>query len=44
VDSAAELVHEQGFGRTSLADIARASGVPLGNLYYLQPGMPSVTP
>jgi AcrR family transcriptional regulator len=34
VDTAAKLVHEQGFGRTSLADIARESGVPLGNLYY----------
>ncbi len=34
VDTAAKLVHEQGYNRTSLADIARASGVPLGNLYY----------
>jgi AcrR family transcriptional regulator len=34
VDTAAKLVHEQGFSRTSLADIARESGVPLGNLYY----------
>jgi AcrR family transcriptional regulator len=34
VDTAARLVHEQGFARTSLADIARESGVPLGNLYY----------
>src|SRR5579864_7763161 len=34
VDTAVRLVHEQGFGRTSLADIARESGVPLGNLYY----------
>ena len=34
VDTAAKLVHEQGFARTSLADIARESGVPLGNLYY----------
>jgi AcrR family transcriptional regulator len=34
VDVATKLVHEQGFGRTSLADIARESGVPLGNLYY----------
>lgn len=34
VDTAAKLVHEQGFGHTSLADIARESGVPLGNLYY----------
>jgi len=34
VDTAARLVQEQGFSRTSLADIARESGVPLGNLYY----------
>jgi TetR/AcrR family transcriptional regulator, transcriptional repressor for nem operon len=34
VETAARLVHEQGFSRTSLADIARESGVPLGNLYY----------
>jgi AcrR family transcriptional regulator len=34
VETAAKLVHEQGFARTSLADIAEASGVPLGNLYY----------
>jgi len=34
VDGAVKLVHEQGFSRTSLADIARESGVPLGNLYY----------
>jgi AcrR family transcriptional regulator len=34
VEAAAQLVHEQGFARTSLADIARASCVPLGNLYY----------
>jgi AcrR family transcriptional regulator len=34
VDTAARLVHEQGFANTSLADIARESGVPLGNLYY----------
>jgi TetR/AcrR family transcriptional regulator, transcriptional repressor for nem operon len=27
-------VHEHGFANTSLADIARESGVPLGNLYY----------
>jgi TetR/AcrR family transcriptional regulator, transcriptional repressor for nem operon len=29
-----KLVHEQGFNRTTLADIARDSGVPLGNVYY----------
>ncbi len=34
VDTAAKLVHEHGFTATSLADIARESGVPLGNLYY----------
>jgi TetR/AcrR family transcriptional regulator, transcriptional repressor for nem operon len=34
VDTAARLVHEHGFTRTSLADIAADSGVPLGNLYY----------
>lgn len=34
VDTAAKLVHEHGFTRTSLADIARESAVPLGNLYY----------
>jgi AcrR family transcriptional regulator len=34
VETAAKLVHEQGFAQTSLADIARESGVPLGNLYY----------
>jgi AcrR family transcriptional regulator len=34
VETAARLVHERGFARTSLADIARESGVPRGNLYY----------
>lgn len=34
VDTATRLVHENGFNRTSLADIAEMSGVPLGNLYY----------
>jgi AcrR family transcriptional regulator len=34
VATAETLVHEQGFVQTSLADIATASGVPLGNLYY----------
>lgn len=29
-----ELIHRQGFGRTTLADISQASGVPLGNVYY----------
>jgi TetR/AcrR family transcriptional repressor of nem operon len=34
VGAAARLVHEQGFHRTTLADVARESGVPLGNLSY----------
>jgi len=34
VDTAARLVHEHGFGNTTLADIARESDVPLGNIYY----------
>jgi AcrR family transcriptional regulator len=34
VEAAARLVYEQGFGRTRLADIAQACGVPLGNIYY----------
>jgi AcrR family transcriptional regulator len=34
IDRTAKLVAEQGFTRTTLADIARESGVPLGNLYY----------
>ena len=34
VDAARSLFHHQGFGETSLADIARESGVPVGNVYY----------
>jgi AcrR family transcriptional regulator len=34
VRSARELLHEQGFAGTTLADIAERSGVPLGNVYY----------
>lgn len=34
VDTAAELIRTQGFHRTTLADIARDSQVPLGNVYY----------
>jgi TetR/AcrR family transcriptional repressor of nem operon len=34
VQAAVTLVHEQGFHRTSLADIAREADVPLGNVYY----------
>ena len=28
------LIHHKGYGATSLSDIADASGVPLGNVYY----------
>ena len=34
VESARFLIHRQGFYRTTLADIASKSGVPLGNVYY----------
>src|SRR5579871_2002180 len=34
IEAAVALVHRQGFGRTTLADIARAAKVPPGNLYY----------
>ena len=34
VESAKFLIHRQGFYRTTLADIALKSGVPLGNVYY----------
>ena len=34
VASASRLLYEQGVERTSLADIAGAAGVPLGNVYY----------
>jgi TetR/AcrR family transcriptional regulator, transcriptional repressor for nem operon len=34
VRSAQQLLHEQGFARTTLADVAERSGVPLGNVYY----------
>lgn len=34
VDAANKLIHQQGFHRTTLADIASESGVPLGNVYY----------
>ena len=32
--AARELIHGQGVERTTLADVAAASGVPLGNVYY----------
>jgi TetR/AcrR family transcriptional repressor of nem operon len=34
IAAAAGLLHEQGVERTTLADIAAAADVPLGNLYY----------
>jgi AcrR family transcriptional regulator len=34
IDAAARLAHLQGFHRTTLADVAERSGVPLGNVYY----------
>lgn len=34
VTAAKALIHRKGFTETSLADIARASKVPLGNVYY----------
>lgn len=32
--AAKDLIHQRGFKQTTLADIAEASGVPLGNVYY----------
>jgi len=34
VASAAELMHRHGVQRTTLADVAAAADVPLGNIYY----------
>src|SRR5712675_2306172 len=34
VSAAVGLVYQNGFGATSLADIAREAKVPLGNVYY----------
>ncbi len=34
VESAGKLFHHAGFNQTSIADIAKDSGVPLGNIYY----------
>jgi AcrR family transcriptional regulator len=34
VTAASELVHRQGVARTTLADIAQAADVPVGNVYY----------
>jgi len=34
VAAAVQLLHQQGIERTTLADIAQAAGVPVGNVYY----------
>ncbi|ALA24566.1 TetR family transcriptional regulator [Piscirickettsia salmonis] len=34
LESARELIHTQGFSKTTLADIAQHADVPLGNVYY----------
>jgi len=34
IETAAKLAYERGFGNTALADIARESRIPLGNVYY----------
>lgn len=34
IEAAREVMYQQGTHRTTLADVAQASGVPLGNVYY----------
>ena len=34
VTGAREVIHRQGVERTTIADIAQAAGVPVGNVYY----------
>jgi AcrR family transcriptional regulator len=34
IRTATRLLYRQGFAKTSLADIAQAAEVPLGNVYY----------
>jgi TetR/AcrR family transcriptional regulator, transcriptional repressor for nem operon len=34
IEAAKELIHQQGFNLTTLADIALKADVPLGNVYY----------
>ena len=34
IAAAKEMIHQQGFYKTTLADIASAADVPLGNVYY----------
>ena len=34
IETATQVMYQQGTHRTTLADVAQASGVPLGNIYY----------
>jgi len=34
IQAARDLIHRQGYNKTTLSDIADSSGVPLGNVYY----------
>jgi len=34
IETALQVMYQQGTHRTTLADVAQASGVPLGNIYY----------
>ena len=34
VDGARQVIHQQGVEKTTIADIARAADVPVGNVYY----------
>jgi AcrR family transcriptional regulator len=34
VRAASQVIHRQGYGRTTLADIAQAADVALGSVYY----------
>jgi len=34
VDGARQVIHEQGVEKTTIADIARAADIPVGNVYY----------
>ena len=35
VSSAREVIHQQGVEKTTIADMAKAADVPVGNVYYL---------
>ena len=34
LEGARQMFHAQGYARTTLADVAEAADVPLGNVYY----------